>query len=149
MSMSTPPPGWYSDPEVASGERYWHGDHWGPERRERAVDAVSQPPPPPVPQAASGQPSGAWAVAISLALGVIGLVVGYQPVTLLSGSGILYVGLALAAGGVVLAFAMHLRTWLKIVTAIAVLLVVANIVTVEHSLSQKRHEIQNELSNLG
>lgn len=149
MSSTTPPPGWHADPEVASGERYWHGDHWGPERRERAADRLSQPPPPSTTQTATAQANTTWAVAISLALAVVGLVVGYQPVTLLSGSGILYVGLAIAAGGVVLAFAMHLKTWLKIVTAIAVLLVVANIVTVEHSLSQKRHEIQNELSNLG
>lgn len=149
MSNTTPPPGWYADPELASGERYWRGDHWGPERRERAADHLSQPPAPPTAQSASGQSSAPWAVAISLSLAVIGLIVGYQPVTLLSGSGILYVGLALAAGGVVLAFAMHLRTWLKVITAIAVLLVVANIVTVEHSLNQKRHEIQNELSNLG
>lgn len=148
MSTNAPPPGWYADPEIASGERYWYGDHWGPERRARALDALSQPPPPAA-QPVSGAPGAAWAVAIALILTVIGLVVGYQPVSLLSGSGILYVGLAITAGGVVLAFAMKLRTWVRVVTVIAVALVVANIVTVEHSLSQKRQEIQNELSNLG
>lgn len=94
-------------------------------------------------------PSLAWAIALALVLCVIGLIVGYQPVTLLSGSGILYVGLALAAGGAVLAFAMKLATWVKVVAIIAVVLVGVNIAVVEHSLSQKRQQIQNELSNLG
>jgi hypothetical protein len=90
-----------------------------------------------------------WGAAIALVLAVIGLVIGYQPVSLLSGAGILYVGLAIAAGGAVLAFAMKLRTWVRVVAVIAAALVVANIVVVEHSMSQKRQQIQNELSNLG
>ena len=90
-----------------------------------------------------------WALAITLILAVGGVIVGFQPVTLLSGSGILYVGLAITAGGAALALAMKLRTWVRVVAVIAAALVILNIVVVEHSLSQKWQQIQNELSNLG
>jgi hypothetical protein len=160
VSSSSPEAGWYADPELASGERYWTGTAWGEQRRPRVV-LPTQPPPPtgapshPLtpfgeqPVLAVAPSSTTWAIAVTLVLAVVGLIVGYQPVTLLSGSGILYVGLAIAAGGAVLAFVMKLRMAVRIVAVVAVALVVANVVTVEHSLSQTRHQIQRDLSNLG
>lgn len=129
-----PPPGWQPDP--AWGETPYGWQLWIDDGTAAPTAAGTTGPLP-------------RAIAITLVLSVIGLVIGYQPVTLLSGSGILYVGLAVSAGGVVLSFAMKLRTWVRIAAVIAVVLVVANIITVEHSLSQKRQQIQNELTNLG
>jgi len=159
MEATNPPAGWYTDPEDPTLDRMWLGATWGDQRRPHQP-APTQPPPPTgppasplthYPDATSQQPpsSAAWAVAVTLVLVVVGLVVGYQPVSLLTGSGILYVGLAITASGAVLAFVMRLRTWLKVVALLAAILVIANIATTEHELSQKRQQIKNELSNLG
>jgi uncharacterized membrane protein YeaQ/YmgE (transglycosylase-associated protein family) len=39
--MTTPPPGWYDDPQGANAQRYWDGQDWTPQRRRKPV---AQPP---------------------------------------------------------------------------------------------------------
>ena len=137
-----PPPNWPPLPQDFNPPLGWQPDpRWGepPDGWQLWIDD---------PPAAGTIAATTWPIAIALVLGVVGLIVGYQPVTLLSGSGILYVGLALTAGGAVLALVMKLPKWVRMLTIIAVVLVVANVAVVEHSLTQKRQQIQNELSNL-
>jgi hypothetical protein len=92
---------------------------------------------------------GPLVLAVTLVLAVVGLIIEVQPVSLLTGSGTLYVGLALTAGGAVLAFVMKLRTWVRVITAILVVICIVNVAVVEKQLNDRRHEIQQDLSNLG
>lgn len=125
----TPPPGWRPDPrwgEPPVGWPLWLED----------------------PSAPSSN-SAAWATAGALILAAIGLVVGFQPVSLLSGTGLLYVGLAMCAGAAVLAWVMKPRTWVRVLAIVAVVLVGANIAYSEAALHQKRQQLENALSGLG
>lgn len=145
----TPPPGWQPDP------------HWGdvpygwPLWVEDGQPTVPKPEPPlltPLAPASGDSPSHAgkgWAIAAVVVLIVIGLIVGYQPVSLLSGDGILYVGLAMTAGAVIVAFATRLGGWTKIVAVVAVVAVGANVGVVEHEMAQRRQQIRQDLQQLG
>lgn len=126
----SPPPGWR--PEPTWGEPPFGWQLWVEDAGERQRSATS----------------ARWAVAVSLVLGAAGLAIGMQPVSLLSGTGVLYVGAALAGGALVLAMAMRLKPWTQVVTAIAAFAVVANIVYVTHQLDVKRQQINDEISNI-
>lgn len=75
-------------------------------------------------------------------LSIIGLVLQFQTVTLLTGAGLLWVGAALAAGAVVAVFVVRARVVFKVVAVLVLVLCVANVAYVEHELNQKRHELQ-------
>lgn len=72
-----PPAGWYPDPEVPSGQRYWDGSRW---TRHRAP--LTSPPPPTGPPLSPGAPTPPrarrrlpvilWVVAAILTLAVVG-----------------------------------------------------------------------------
>lgn len=135
-----PPDGWQPDPrwgEPPPGWQLWVDDG-------AAGPASGRIQAPGLSLAAAR-----LAVAGALILAAVGLIVGNQPVSLLTGSGILYVGLALAAGGAILAFVVQLPVWVRVVCVVAVVLVAVNIGVVEHSLDQKRQQISRELTNLG
>lgn len=135
----TPPPGWQPDP--AWGDPPYGWQLWVADGAPAAATPGDSP--------SGGRPTSAtWAVAISLVLAVVGLAIGMQPVSLLSGSGILYVGAAIAGGGAVLSFATHVKPWVQIVTTIAAFAVVANIVYVEHQLDVRRQQVNQEISSI-
>lgn len=54
----TTSPGWYDDPENASGQRYWDGQAWTPHRQQKPVAQQAAPPPPAPPQQAAWQTPG-------------------------------------------------------------------------------------------
>jgi hypothetical protein len=85
-------------------------------------------------------------VAITLALAGIGLFMSFQPVSLITGEGTLYTGLALIVGARILAWVMKLPRWVRLTTWAAPTVCVINLVTVEHQLSQRRHELQQILT---
>ena len=74
-----PAPGWYRDPDDATGERWWDGNAWTDQRRTTQAEGraptslwdaagssapVAQPPTPPPPPAASAPPPEAPAEAV-------------------------------------------------------------------------------------
>ena len=150
-----PPPGWQPDPDwggVPYGWPLWIEDAQPPAQPKSeppALTPLAAFQSAPASSAESPRAGKGWAIAAVVVLMVIGLIVGYQPVSLLSGDGILYVGLAMTAGAVIVAFATRLGGWTKILAVVAVVAVGANIGVVEHEMAQRRQEIRNDLNNLG
>jgi hypothetical protein len=145
--MTSPRKGWYPSPDEPGMERWWTGNVWFGASRPGSGSAPPQPPPGPggwQPAAASPGSEGIdrLVLAGSLILAVIGLIVEIQPVSLLTGSGTLWVGAALAAGGCVLAFAMRAATWARAITVVVLAICIFNLVTTEHELDQRRQQIQ-------
>lgn len=87
------------------------------------------------------------AILVISALGVIGLAMQFQTVSLLTGAGLLWVGAALAAGGLIVAFATKVPTSLKVATVLVLVLCVVNVAYTEYQLNQRRHEIQQIFTN--
>jgi uncharacterized membrane protein YadS len=71
----------------------------------------------------------------------------FKTVSLLTGDTVLWIGAALAAGGVVAAFAAKALTPVKVTTVLILALCVVNVAYVEHQLDQRRQEIQWILDN--
>jgi uncharacterized protein DUF2510 len=123
------PAGWYPDDNGVL--RFWDGRawtghaHYAPaQQQDRTLPLVG------------GLTAGV--------LIIVGVVCNIQSVSLLSGSGIVWVGTALAVAGAVVAVAVpRVRTWVKVIAVIAALITVANGVYVEHQLSQKRDQLEH------
>ena len=98
----------------------------------------------PEPQTNSDVPLYAGIVAVIFS--VIGLILSQMNVSLLTGSGIVWVGAALTIGAVILAWSVPgMRRWIKIVTAMIAVIGLTSGIYVEHQLSNQRHEIQQIL----
>lgn len=98
MSNSTPPPGWYPDPQNPQSSRWWDGRAWGPSAPSVAAPVPSAPTHPAVILG-----TGVFVLAIA------SLVFFWIPV----------LGLLLAAGGLawsIIALTRNIRTW-KVVSA--------------------------------
>lgn len=112
---------------------------------------AAKPPRPPLPPAAPAQPSdggrkGAVAGGV-LVLAVVGLIMSMQPVTMLTGSTMVWVGVAVAAAGTALAFFLRAQTWVRVVAALLLAVAVGNALTIENELSKKRGEFTNSFNN--
>ena len=81
----------------------------------------------------------------------IGLVLSLQPVSLLTGDGILWVAAALAVAGVIVTFIPGLDRWTKVFVTLIAIFVVANTFYVDNQLRQQpekiRQQIQHDLQN--
>ncbi len=122
-----PPPGWYPDPSATGKRGYWD------------ATASSTPAPSGADNSNSGKKA---AVAIGVCvLVVIGLVMSMQSVSLLTGSGPVWTGVAVVAAGTALAFFMRAATWVRVVAALILALSLANALYIENQLSHKRDEI--------
>lgn len=81
-------------------------------------------------------------VLVASVLAIIGLVLQFQTVTLLTGAGLLWVGAALAAGAAVAVFVVRASVVFKVVAVLVLAFCVFNVGYVEHELGQKRQELQ-------
>jgi len=64
-----------------------------------------------------------------------------QSVSLITGSGPVWTGVAVVAAGTALAFFLRAATWVRIVAALVLALALANALYIENQLSHKRDEI--------
>lgn len=78
---------------------------------------------------------------------VIGLVMSMQSVSLLTGSGQVWTGVAVVAGGTALAFFLRAATWVRVVAALLLALSLANALYIENEMSHKRDEITHEFDH--
>jgi hypothetical protein len=72
---------------------------------------------------------------------VIGLVMSMQSVSLITGSGPVWTGVAVVAAGTADAFFLRAATWVRVVAALLLALSLANALYIENELSDKRDEL--------
>jgi hypothetical protein len=129
-------PGWYRDQYGVM--RWWDGHQW--------TAHVAPPPPPPPP--ASDQTGQIIAFGL-IALAVIGTAIAlFTNVSVVSGTGTVWVGAAVAAVASVGAFMFSRRVGVgvRITCAILAVLAIVGAVYDEHQVQQKRDEI-NQIFN--
>jgi hypothetical protein len=163
--VTYPPAGWYPDETTPGTERFWNGSRWMEASRETIPIGPARPLLPEGPpigprsgrhsalmepaRAPQSNQTARLVISGALILAVIGIVIEAQPVSLATGGGTLYTGLALAAGAVALAFIMKARLWLRILTAVVVLLCIANCVSTQHDLNNRRDQLRQDLQQIG
>ncbi len=141
----TAPAGWYPHPEMASTMRYWDGQAW----TDHIAPASAAPSTSPAPSAPPAPPQAAKQSQITTALvlvgGVIGLVMSMQSASLLTGTGGLWTGVALACAAPIAALVMRQSTprWVRVVAIILAVIAIVNVAYVESQLEAKRQEISN------
>ena len=130
---STAPAGWYPHPSMAGTQRYWDGAKW--------TDNIA-PLAPADPK--SGHQSQ-LPIALVLAGTAIGLVMSLQSASLLTGTGTLWTGVAVACAASITAWVMKrtVPTWVRVVAVLAAVIGIVNVVSVENQLEDKRQEIIN------
>jgi hypothetical protein len=135
VGVMTPPPapGWYPDPSGSSSQVYWDGTAWsgpaGLAGSGKSDDSKND-----------DSKNTAVAVAVYVLVG-IGFVMAIQPVSLFTGSGLIWTGVAVMTGGVAVAWFMRAANWVRVV-AIALLAVsLVNASYIEKQLSDKRNEL--------
>jgi hypothetical protein len=132
VTSPSPTPGWYPDPLNPGKQSYWDGAGW------------SQPVGVP----ADSNKSNLAAVAVGVCvLVVIGLIMSMQSVSLLSGSGPIWIGVGFVAAGTAVAFFMVAATWVRVVAALCLAFALFNAVYMEKQLSDKRNEISQIFNN--
>ncbi|MCX5044665.1 DUF2510 domain-containing protein [Aldersonia sp. NBC_00410] len=126
-------PGWYPDPSDPARNIYWDGNAWS--------RPVSRPASAPV-EADKSNISKQTAVAVGVFVLVgIGLVMSVQSVSLLTGSGPVWTGVAVVAGGTAVAFFLRAAVAVRVVAAVLLVVAVLNGAYIEKQLSDKRSEL--------
>lgn len=88
------------------------------------------------------------AVAIGVCVLVaIGLVMSMQSVSLMTGSGPIWTGVGFVAAGTAVAFFMRATTWVRVVAAVCLAVVLFNAFYMEQQLSEMRNEISQIFDN--
>ena len=122
VTMPHTPPGWYPDPNHPGRQIYWDGARWAQ----------------PVPAPSNGR-SAAVAIGVLL-LVVIGLVMSMQPVTMMTGSTLTWMGVGVAAAGTASAFLLRAAVWARVVACVVLAIALINAVYIESQLSDRRAE---------
>lgn len=121
--------------------RFWDGYGW--------TEHIA-PPPPEVPDGSRSESSDTAKTIVGVAAIVpciIGLICTFQTVSLASGMGAIWIGMAIAIGGAVVALATPwTKTALKVVCLVLAALAVVNAVDVNNQMNDKRHQIEQILT---
>lgn len=142
MSESLPPLGWYPDPNGGRGKCYWDGEAWIEQDQPTHAEAAST-------SAGESGISKKTATSIGVCiLAVVGLVLSMQSVSLLTGSGPVWTGVAVAGAGAALSFFLSVHKWGRIVACIALAAVVAIAFYTENELINRRNEITRTFDSL-
>jgi hypothetical protein len=70
-----------------------------------------------------------------------------QSVSLLTGSGPVWTGVAVVAGGTAVAFFLRAAGWVRVIAAVLLALSLANAFYIEKQLSDKRNELTHMFDN--
>lgn len=127
--MTAPPnsqPGWYPDPLNPEKQIYWDGAKWGE--------------PVGVPDDSSKNKKTAVAIGVCV-LAVVGLVMSMQSVSLLTGSGPVWTGVAVVGVATAVAFFMGAATWVRVIAAVLLAISLLNAFYIENQLNEKRDEL--------
>lgn len=132
--MSNVAPGWYPDPTAAGTQRYWDGQRWtdniAPLNSERPVNGST----------------AQIVTALALAASVLGLILSQQSVSLMTGSGIVWTGAAIAAAAAVVSWVVKtVPTWARVICTIIAIVAIISGFYVEQQLNEKRDEISDIL----
>lgn len=84
---------------------------------------------------------------VAVILGVVGLIMSFQPVSLLSGMGIVWAGAALAVGAFVLAVVAKVPRKSVVAALLLALMAGGSALYDSHQLDQRRQEIQQLFNN--
>lgn len=96
---------------------------------------------------ASAGKSHAIAIGVCILVGV-GLVMSMQSVSLMTGSGPVWTGVAVVAAGAAVAFFMRAAKWVRVVAAVVLVIALVNAFYIEHELSNKRDELTRVFDGL-
>ncbi|MGV0750505.1 DUF2510 domain-containing protein [Mycolicibacter minnesotensis] len=142
MSDAPPPPGWYPNPNGGRGQSYWDGNAWTDEDRPADPETASTPA-----EARENSKRTAFSTGVCI-LAVIGLFMSMQSVSLLTGSGPVWTGVAVAGIATALSFFLSVHKWGRITACIILAVAIANAFYIENELSHKRDEITRNFESL-
>lgn len=125
-------PGWYPDPLNPGKRIYWDGTTWGE--------------PVGVPDDSDKSKKTAIAIGVCV-LAVVGLVMSMQSVSLLTGSGPVWTGVAVVGVATAIGFFMGASTWVRVVACVLLALALANAFYIESQMSEKRNELTRVFDN--
>lgn len=125
MNAPQPAPGWYPDPSKPGKQIYWDGAAWSG---------------PVAPDNSDKHKRTAVAVGVCV-LVIVGLAMSMQSVSLITGSGPVWTGVAVVAGGTALAFFLRAATWVRVVAVLVLALSLANALYIENEMDKKREEL--------
>lgn len=111
-------------------------------RCHKCEDVFPVPPAPAVDPNASKRAAAAAGVCV---LVVIGFIISIQPVSLLTGSTMIWIGVALVAGATAISFFVSTPVWVRVVACVVLALAVFNVLSVEHEMSDRRDSLRNTL----
>ncbi|MFN8089647.1 MAG: DUF2510 domain-containing protein [Mycobacterium sp.] len=121
------PPGWYPDPS-GGVQRYWYGAN-------RTAAAAT-----PDPGGSNKAKQAAVAAGVCI-LVAIGFVMSMQSVSLMTGSGIVWTGVAIVGGGMAASFFLGAQIWVRVLAGILLVIALINALSIEHQMSKKREEL--------
>lgn len=128
-----PAAGWYPEPNGGTAQRYWDGTRW----------TVTAAPSPPTASTTGKKAAVAAGVCV---LVVIGIIMTLQPVSLISGSGIIWTGVAMTTGGTAVAFFLGGPIWVRVIACLALGFTLLGAFYTEHEMSVRRDELSNIFS---
>lgn len=134
-----PGPGWYPDAQQPGQIRWWDGSQWTVHTQQPAPVAAARP-------IAEQQHAAAGVTLGVLALAIIGgYLANFTDVSLLTGTGEVWLGVALTVVAAIAAFVLRrwARLWLRIVAVIIVALSIASGAYDEVQLQHKRDQLSN------
>lgn len=137
------PAGWYPHPSMAETRRYWDGQGWTDHISPMDSPTTSSPNPSRQPPLVS---------AAILAGAVIGLIMSLQSASLMTGSGAIWTGFAIAAGASVAAnwvLKKGLPTWVRVIAALCAVIALLNAIYVESQLEDMRQDIRRDINQIG
>ena len=138
VTTPSPAPGWYPDPSDPGRQIYWDGTAWSTPAQPAGAPNFAPAPP----AADDSIDSRKTAVSIGVCvLSVVGLFMSMQSVSLMTGSGPVWTGVAVVGGATALAFFLRGAKWVRVVASVLLVISLVNAFYIEHELSQKRDEI--------